>query len=172
MKSFEQKNEEDRVQRIKLSFIMLACFFALILFLVGCTNRPTNIFYPELNKFDYNVGDLYSFNKENNTYGVLKIIGIDETSEGTIISAKIYKNTYSSTPKENTLGDLSVGTIYDKDGYGVGHLPILKGAFEIDILDFIKNEPVQTDELEGYNYWKGDTENGAGAFNEPINKLV
>lgn len=67
---------------------------------------------------------------------------------------------------------MSVGTIYDKDGYGVGHPPILKGAFEIDIIDFIKNEPVQTDELEGYNYWKGDTENGAGAFNEPINKLV
>lgn len=45
------------------------------------------------------------------------------------------------------------------------------GKYYLDV-DTIKNEPVQTEELEGYNYWKGDTENGAGAFNEPINKLV
>ena len=54
----------------------------------------------------------------------------------------------------------------------MGHLPVLKGAFEVDIIDFIKNEPVQTEDLEGYNYWKKETENGAGAFNEPISKLV
>lgn len=163
------KNEN---QRVKLNTIIVACFFVLMLLLAGCSSRTTSKTYLDLNKFDYKVGDLYSFNKEYGTYGVLKIIGIDETIDGTIISAKVYKNTYQSAPTKDNLGDLNVGTIYDTDGFGVGHLPILKGAFEVDIKDYIKNELVQTDELEGYNYWKEEIENGAGAFNEPINKLV
>jgi len=153
----------------KIVCLVLAFFIAVTL--TGCVSSDGFLKqYPILNKFDYKEGDLYSFRNDDGTYGVLKILRIDKSPDGEIFSVRTYNNKYYSVPKADSLGGLVLG--YDKDGTGVGHIPIFKGGFEIDIVGFLKNEPVSEDELEGYYYWKVESEPGASAVNVPLSQLV
>src|SRR4051812_38139134 len=58
-------------------------------------------------------------------FGVVKVLVIEDE----IIHVKIYKNTYNKRPSKIDIKTLSVGSMYDKDGFGVGHAPLAKKGF-------------------------------------------
>ena len=83
-------------------------------------------------------------------FGVIKVLVIDAE----IALVKIYKNKYTIRPSKIDLKTLSIGSITDKDGFGVGHAPLARKGFEKWKPIVIANEIVSEDELEGYKIWK------------------
>ena len=57
--------------------------------------------------------------------------------------------------------DLSLGTINDEHGFGIGHLPLSARNFARWEPVIIAHEGVSSEELEGYNLWK---ESGGGVW--------
>jgi hypothetical protein len=56
---------------------------------------------------------------------------------------------------------LSLGTVHDEDGFGIGHLPLSARNFAHWEPMIIGHEEVSPEELEGYNLWK---ESGGGVW--------
>ena len=55
---------------------------------------------------------------------------------------------------------LTLGTMQDEDGFGIGHVPFLTATFRNQEPLFITYSAVMEKELEGYRIWK-DTEGEA-----------
>jgi hypothetical protein len=83
-------------------------------------------------------------------FGIIKVLVIDAE----IAHVKIYKNKYTIRPSKIDLKTLSMGSIYDKDGFGIGHTPLARKGFEEWKPIIIAHESVSEDELEGYKIWK------------------
>ena len=83
-------------------------------------------------------------------FGVIKVLVIDSE----IAHVRIYKNKYTIRPSKIDLKTLSLGSINDKDGFGIGHTPLARRGFEEWKPVVIANENVSEEELEGYKIWK------------------
>ncbi len=83
-------------------------------------------------------------------FGIIKVLVIDSE----IAHVRIYKNKYTTRPSKIDLKTLSMGSINDKDGFGIGHTPLARKAFEEWKPVVIANENVSVEELEGYKIWK------------------
>ncbi len=74
--------------------------------------------------------------------------------EPEIVHVRIYKERFPQRPCSIDPGQLTLGTVFDKDGFGMGHLPLgLDGVRRRDPR-FITHSGVTADELEGYELWK------------------
>jgi len=102
------------------------------------------------------VGGLYSI-KDESDYKVVKILATD----GGRVHVRIYKNKFSKRPETVDPSVLSLGAITDKDGFGIGHLPLDRATFDAWMPRIIMQTAVTEEELEGYRMWK---ESGGGAF--------
>jgi hypothetical protein len=58
---------------------------------------------------------------------------------------------------------LTLGSIHDADGFGVGHLPVTAATFSSWLPMLITRTAVTQEELEGYEEWK---KSKGGAFGE------
>lgn len=103
------------------------------------------------------VGGIYSINGGDGKFGIAKILKV----EPGIVHVCIYKNKYAARPISIKIGDLSVGKITDKDGYGIGHLPINTNAFSAWKAVLMMKAEVNADDLAGYKIWKAS---GGGVF--------
>jgi hypothetical protein len=99
----------------------------------------------------YTPGGIYSV-RDKHGYGVVKILVVDPE----IVHIRLYKNTFSERPVQIDPSRLSVGTINDPDGFGMGHLPISRNEFQSWDPALIMQSKVTPDELEGYEEWKKD----------------
>lgn len=102
-------------------------------------------------------GGVYSIDNGDGEFGVVKILKL----EPGIVHVRVYKNKFSSRPRAIQLDDLSLGSIEDKDGFGMGHLPISENDFNGWKAIWLASSEVKPDELEGYQLWK---EAGGGVF--------
>lgn len=100
---------------------------------------------------NYKAGDIYSVDNKNGEIGVVKVLVV----EPGIIHLRIYKNKFESRPKYIDTKKLSLGGIGEKDGFGIGHIPLDIEAFQDWKPEKVTNEKVIEEELEGYNIWKG-----------------
>ena len=66
----------------------------------------------------------------------------------------VYKEKFKWRPDRADTTHLSLGTIHDSDGFGVGHLPLLEGEFGLWEPVIIRREEVSVEELDGYDIWK------------------
>jgi hypothetical protein len=55
---------------------------------------------------------------------------------------------------------VTLGSIHDKDGFAMGHLPLQLAAFMEREPIFLTYAEVKPEELEGYNFWKESAEDG------------
>ena len=78
-----------------------------------------------------------------------------------VVHVRVYKNRFESRPDSVDVTALTLGTIHDADGFGMGHLPISTENFTSWQPVFLVADGVSEKELEGYNMWK---EAGGGAF--------
>src|SRR5258708_15230761 len=83
-------------------------------------------------------------------YGVLKVLKVEED----IVHVRIYKNRFAEVPGQIDPSTLTLGTIHDADGFGIGHTPIKLEAFLAWHPRFLQHSLVEPDELEGYEEWK------------------
>ena len=65
-------------------------------------------------------GGVYSTDAGDGKFGVVKILKV----ESGIVHVRVYKNKFATRPESVKVDELSLGTINDKDGFGMGHLPI------------------------------------------------
>src|SRR5688572_13725931 len=65
-------------------------------------------------------GGLYSIRHSERGFGVVKVLAIDPG----VISIRMYKQTFETRPSSIDPSGLTLGSIDDADGFGVGHLPL------------------------------------------------
>jgi hypothetical protein len=120
--------------------VLFSIFIFLIVILYSYRNKPKAL----------KAGDICSIDNGDGKFGVVKILVI----ENGIVHLRIYKNKYEQRPVSIDITTLSLGSIYDEDGFGIGHTPIDRKAFEDWDPVLITYEDVSTEELEGYQLWK------------------
>jgi hypothetical protein len=97
-------------------------------------------------------GDICSIKSGESGFGVIKILVVDQH----VIHIRKYKNRFTERPYQLDLSRLSIGTIHDPDGFGVGHLPVSAGGFGSWMPSRICSQDLTDEELEGYRYWLED----------------
>jgi hypothetical protein len=97
-------------------------------------------------------GDLCSIKSGDSSFGVIKILVVDSH----IVHIRRYKNRFPERPYEVDPARLSLGTIHDPDGFGVGHLPVSASGFGSWMPARICRQEVTDEELEGYRHWLED----------------
>jgi hypothetical protein len=97
-------------------------------------------------------GDLCSIKIGESGFGVIKILVIDQH----VLHVRKYKNRFSERPYDVTPASLSIGTINDSDGFGVGHLPVSASGFASWMPARICRQDVTDEELQGYRCWLED----------------
>jgi hypothetical protein len=106
------------------------------------------------------VGGLYSVNDGEGNFRVAKVLALDDFA----VHIRLYKNKYPVRPRTVDAATLSLGSIKDKDGFGMGHLPLSRKAFANWQPVFLTQSSVTAEELEGYKMWQEDH---GGVFSEP-----
>ena len=118
----------------------------LLTFLFGCSQPPA-----------LQEGSLYTVDDGEGFYRAAKILALDDQG----VHVRLYKNKWKERPAVVDISALSLGSIHDDDGVGLGHLPLLKKAFMAWSPVFVQDGKVTKDELDGYEMWK---EGGGGYF--------
>lgn len=116
--------------------------FLLILtgIIAGCGNQKANI----------QAGTICTIEDGDGKYGVIKVLVIDDE----IAHIKVYKNKYTQRPAKVDMKTLSLGSLNDADGFGIGHMPIARKGFDAWKPIPVGFETVTKDDLEGYEIWK------------------
>jgi hypothetical protein len=71
-----------------------------------------------------------------------------------IVHVRVYKQKFTERPTHVEIATLTMGTIHDTDGFGIGHLPLSRSGFDaVWIPVRIQNEPVTEKDLEGYRLY-------------------
>lgn len=83
-------------------------------------------------------------------FGIVKVLVINDNEA----HIKIYKNKYDQRPEKVDLKTLGMGGIGDKDGFGIGHVPLKRSGFEAWKPKVVASEPVTEDDLSGYKMWQ------------------
>jgi hypothetical protein len=117
----------------------LLAMIGLLSFLFGCSGQP-----------EISAGVLCTVDDGEGFYRVAKVLAIDDAG----VHIRLYKNKWKERPKEVDRSTLSLGSIHDKDGFGMGHLPLTKRAFSAWKPVFLSKEEVRKEEMHGYEMWK------------------
>jgi hypothetical protein len=124
----------------------------LVIVVVFALNRFTS-------RKTYQAGEIYSVVDEDG-FRVAKVLVTDTDA----IHIRLYKNIFTTRPLKVDESKLTLGTIHDPDGFGMGHLPLSVDEFRSWRPEFVVKSTVRRDELEGYELWK---ESHGGVFEIP-----
>jgi hypothetical protein len=80
------------------------------------------------------------------SYSIVKIL----VREVGAIHVRIYKEKFGWRPERVDTETLSLGTVHDEDGVGIGHLPLAEEVFGSWDPVVIGREAVSDEEREGY----------------------
>ena len=89
------------------------------------------------------VGGLYTSHNEDGSYGISKIIALDDFA----VHIRMYSNKFDTKPDKN-LNSKELKSF-------IGHVPMAKEGFLLDSPELLKVEEVTEPELEGYKYYLG-----------------
>jgi hypothetical protein len=103
------------------------------------------------------VGALYSVDDGEGHFRIAKILVLDRAT----VHVRLYANRFNERPATVDPTALTLGTIHDKGGFGIGHLPLARGEFAAWKPVFLAQASVNPQELEGYRLWK---ESQGGVF--------
>ena len=136
---------------MKRSFrlVILVAFVLLPNLLLASCGRP---------KVEPAAGELYSVETGDGTFSIVKILAIDDD----IVHIRIYNNRFATRPEQVDASQLSLGTLDDQGGFGIGHFPIPLSEFEAWDPRFLQSEGVTEEELEGYRLWQEMTGGSSG----------
>jgi hypothetical protein len=98
-------------------------------------------------------GGYYSI-VDGETFSVAKILKLEPEK----VHVRIYKQHFSQRPGSIDPSLLTLGTIHDKDGFGMSHLPLRLETFKKAEPVFLTYSEVKKEELRGYEFWKADAD--------------
>lgn len=99
---------------------------------------------------DLGPGDVCVVMSGDGDYQIAKVLATDQS----IVHLRTYKNRFSSPPSRVDTAELSLGEFGDKDGFGIGHLPLSRSTFASWLPVRIQREPVTGEEMEGCRIWE------------------
>lgn len=97
-------------------------------------------------------GGIYSIDNKNGMFGAAKLL----LSENGVAHIRVYKQKFAQRPRVIDPSALSLGSVHDPDGFGLGHMPIRMAGFLSWRPIFLTQTPVVAEELEGYEIWKSE----------------
>ncbi len=80
--------------------------------------------------------------------------------EPEIVHVRIYKQHFAKRPRSIDPEALTLGSIDDEDGFGMGHLPLRLATFMEREPIFLTHAELLPNELQGYNLWKESSGGG------------
>jgi len=95
-------------------------------------------------------GAIYSVDGGKGYFQVAKVLAVTKMG----VHIRLYKNQFESRPASVDVGSLKLGKIQDRDGLGIGHLPLTHRAFAEWRPQYMAASTVQPDELDGYHEWE------------------
>jgi hypothetical protein len=101
---------------------------------------------------DLRGGDICVVPSEDARYKIVKVL----VAEGSVVHLRLYREPCSNSPARVDTATLTLGTITDAGGFGIGHLPLSRSTFASWKPVRIQREKVTDEELEGYQMWKED----------------
>jgi len=113
----------------------------LALSLFSCGSKTTG---------EIKAGSICTIEDGEGKFGIVKVLVINAEEA----HVKIYKNKYDQRPAQVDLKTLSLGSINDSDGFGIGHVPLERKGFDNWKPIEVAFEDVTPADLEGYNLWK------------------
>lgn len=87
---------------------------------------------------------------DGDAFSIAKILKLEAEK----VHVRIYKQHFPDRPICIDTEELTLGTIHDKDGFGMGHLPLRLSTFMTSEPSFLTRIEIQPSELQGYNMWK------------------
>jgi len=97
-------------------------------------------------------GSICTVENGDGKFGVIKVLVINDKEA----HVKVYKNMYDKRPAQIDIKTLSIGSINDKDGFGMGHIPLQRKEFDSWKPVSVGHEKVTKEDLEGYEIWKSE----------------
>lgn len=94
-------------------------------------------------------GGYYSI-ADGASFSIARILKLDPDT----VHVRIYKQHFPQRPRSIDPAALTLGSIDDEDGFGMGHLPLRLESFMERQPRFLTYIAVEAVELEGYNMWK------------------
>ena len=111
-------------------------------------------------------GDLCSV-ADGDMYRIVKVLRVDPKA----VHVRVYAPRYHDRPVAALKEQLTLGTVQEGE-FGIGHLPLDPAEFERWQGEVIANEPVEIEELDGYELWaEAVAEGGAGVWGAPEPRL-
>ena len=101
----------------------------------------------------WRTGGVYSIRSGQGGFGVVKVLAVDPG----VVSIRIYKQKYGERPSTVDPATLTLGSLHDPDGFGIGHAPVAEARFASWEPHLLFVQSVSEDELEGYRIWKEDS---------------
>lgn len=124
------------IKLIKPYFLVFALFF-----IFGCTGNGFN---------DLKPGDVCSIENDSASFGVMKILAIEDS----VFHIKIYRNKYPQRPEQTEISELTIEPDTANLNFGIPHLALTKNSFSKWKPKFIRNENVTEEEVTFLNIWK------------------
>jgi hypothetical protein len=90
-------------------------------------------------------GRYYSI-ADGDVFSIAKILKLESDK----VHVRIYKQHFPRRPRSIDVNSLTMGTTHDKDGCGIGHLPLRLTTFQNRQPMFLTYSEVKAEELEGY----------------------
>ena len=100
-------------------------------------------------------GGYYSI-LDGDVYSIAKVLKL----EPEIAHVRIYKQHFQGRPRSIDISALTLGSIHDEDGFGMGHLPLRLQTFKDREPVFLTYSEVVPEELQGYQLWKESSDGG------------
>jgi hypothetical protein len=94
-------------------------------------------------------GDVCSIKSEDQ-FAVLKVLSKSDD----VVHVRVYKEKFPTRPTSLEMRALSLGSIKDPDGFGVGHLPLSCATFGSWLPAKFRSDPVTDDELIWVTEWE------------------
>jgi hypothetical protein len=95
-------------------------------------------------------GSICTVENGDGKFGVVKVLVINAKEA----HVKVYKNEFDKRPSKIDIKTLSIGSINDKDGFGIGHIPLERKEFNSWKPISVGYEKVTKEDLDGYEIWK------------------
>jgi hypothetical protein len=103
-------------------------------------------------------GGYYSI-ADGEVFSIAKVLKMEADK----VHVRIYKQHFPQRPRSIDVDLLTLGTIHDKDGFGMSHLPLRLETFQDRDPQFLTYSEVRAEELRGYELWR---ESAGGAVFE------
>ncbi len=95
---------------------------------------------------DIVVGGLYATRDEDGSYGIMKVLVVDENA----VHLRSYATRFKELPAEVRSPELSMD---GPEGFGIGHFPLAREEFDREEPMLVGRESVDDDELDGHRIW-------------------